>query len=329
MLTFKNIYFNILSVLVLVLVPIPGLLWTSLYFTLQNHQIWQWVVTDGTPPWSLRWDPCVVSKFTPEDDAHQVYAVHMYVHHSHTDRTYSHHWKQQSDSILQSTLSWHQSSHAWRWHGVSGSLAKGTYDLSPAAADCSQRPLVTQQVKHVPGFLSWMQLPLLVKCVNLDVHLFYVAVQNLFYGCGNVPYTTAESSDMPPLHCAQHVQQSIDMSIQLPEGLLCDPIQMAELQKQVQDAWHSLLQDDIWHVYECLHVRIHACVATRATLWIDVTVWAPLTVTCVLFGLNLSSYTLTKINYLSQQFGIQCTCPWGCCIIIIIIIIFFSQQCIS
>ena len=78
---------------------------------------------------------------------------------------------------------------------------------------------MTQQVQHVSGFLPWMlfgQPLLLAQCVDLDVHLYYVAVQNLVQWCGNVPQTTTESSDTPPIDCAQYVQQSIDMSIQLP-----------------------------------------------------------------------------------------------------------------
>ena len=39
------------------------------------------------------------------------------------------------------------------------------------------------------------------------------AIQNLVYGCGNVPQITAESSDTPPIHCAQHEQQSVNMCI--------------------------------------------------------------------------------------------------------------------
>ena len=95
-------------------------------------------------------------------------------------------------------------------------------------------------MQHVPGFLLWMRPLLLAHCVNLDVHLYYAAVQNLVCGHGNVLQTTAERSDTPPIHCTQHVQQSIDMSIQLPADLLCDPIQMAELQEQMQDAWDNL-----------------------------------------------------------------------------------------
>ena len=115
----------------------------------------------------------------------------------------------------QPTLSRYQSTRAWRCRGVSGSLARGTRDLNSAAGR-------TQQLQHVPGFLPWMLFrrpPLLAQCVDLDMRLYYVAVHNLVYGCGNVPQTSAESSDTPPMHCAQLVQQSVDMSIQLPAGL--------------------------------------------------------------------------------------------------------------
>ena len=80
----------------------------------------------------------------------------------------------------------------------------------------SQWSLVTQQMQNVPGFLPWMLFgcpPLLAQCVELDVHLYNVAIQNLIYGCGNVSQTTAESSNTLSIHCAQHMQQSINMSI--------------------------------------------------------------------------------------------------------------------
>ena len=60
----------------------------------------------------------------------------------------------------------------------------------------------------------------------------YAAVQNLVYGCGNVPQTTVESSYATPIHCAQHVHQSIDKSIQLPSDLQCDFVQMTEVVQQ-------------------------------------------------------------------------------------------------
>ena len=184
--------------------------------------MWPWVVTTEAPPtprslchgWS-----------TLEDDAHQVFAVHMYVHHLHTDRTYPHHWKQQSAIPLLSQL-FHDTRVAMFG---SGSLARGTRNMSPAASRWFQWSLVTQ---HVPGFLPWMLFGwplLLAQYLNLDVHLSYVAIQNLVYKCGNVPQTTAESGNTPPIHHAQYMQQSINMSIQLPSGLQCDPVQKAEV----------------------------------------------------------------------------------------------------
>ena len=54
--------------------------------------------------------------------------------------------------------------------------------------------------------------PLLVaQCVDLDVRMYYVTVQNLVYVC--------RSSDKTPIHSTQHVQHSIEMSIQVPTGL--------------------------------------------------------------------------------------------------------------
>ena len=77
-----------------------------------------------------------------------------------------------------------------------------------------------------------MRPPLLAQCFEFYVRLYYAAVKNLVYGCGNVPQTTAEKTDTPPIHCAQHVQQYVDMSIQLPAGLQYDPVQMAEVVQQ-------------------------------------------------------------------------------------------------
>ena len=76
---------------------------------------------------------------------------------------------------------------------------------------------------------------------------------------------------------------------------------MAELRQQLQYAWESLSQDDIRHLNDVyLREYTPALPPEGATLCIDVTVWAPLTVTCVSFGLNLSSSTPTMINYLSH-----------------------------
>ena len=50
-------------------------------------------------------------------------------------------------------------------------------------------------------------------------------------------------------------------------------INIAKLRQRLQDALDNLLQDDIWDLYDRLHVRIHVCVAARGgTLCIDVAV---------------------------------------------------------
>ena len=38
---------------------------------------------------------------------------------------------------------------------------------------------------------------------------------------------------------------------------------IAELRQRVQDAWDNLSQDDIQHLHDHLHGRIHACFAAR------------------------------------------------------------------
>ena len=92
--------------------------------------------------------------------------------------------------------------------------------------------------------------PPLLTILDLDMHLYYVAVQNLVYRYGNVLQTTAESNDTPPIHCAQHVQQSVDMSIQLqlPAGLQCDRVQMVEVVQQ-----EYLLVGRVW-LYHTVNV---------------------------------------------------------------------------
>ena len=82
----------------------------TVYFTLQKHQMWLRVLTVHPHTMKPEMGPCVMGECSPEDDARQVYAVHAYVHHSHTDKNYSHHWRQQSAIPLSSRLSRHQTS---------------------------------------------------------------------------------------------------------------------------------------------------------------------------------------------------------------------------
>ena len=77
---------------------------------------------------------------------------------------------------------------------------------------------IAYQVQHVPRISSLDAVRAAIAphtMVDLDVRLYYA---DLVYGCGNVPQTTVDSWDTPPIKCAQHVQQSVDMCIQLPQA---------------------------------------------------------------------------------------------------------------
>ena len=153
---------------------------------------------------------------TPEDDAHLVYNLHMYVlTRIQTEPTLITE-ETERHSTLPSTRSCHHSSHAWRCCGVSGSLVRGTRDLSPAVS--RPFPMVLDDTAgtcaRISSLDAFVRSSLLVQCLDLDLRLYYAAVHNLVYACGIVPQTTAERRDTPPIHCAQEVHQSADMSIQ-------------------------------------------------------------------------------------------------------------------
>ena len=73
------------------------------------------------------------------------------------------------------------------------------------------------------------------------MRLYYAAVQNLVYGRGYIPQTTAECSDRLQIHGVQHVNNPSIMPIQLPAGLQCDSVQMDEVVQEgyvlVGGAW--------------------------------------------------------------------------------------------
>ena len=83
---------------------------------------------------------------------------------------------------------------------------------------------------------------------SYEKNMLYQRERILVYGNGNVPQTTAESRDISPIHCSQHLQQSVNISIQFHAGLQCDPVQMAKLRQRVEDTWKYLSQDDIRHL---------------------------------------------------------------------------------
>ena len=132
---------------------------------------------------------CVVGECTPEDDVHQFYAVYVYAHLSLTDRTYSRDTTERHFT-LQSTLSRHHNSRAWRCRGVSG-------NLNPAASRRFLMVLCDNRCNMCPDFFP--------ECCSGDLHWSYNASiltrlcitrssRNWSTGRGSVPQTTAESS---------------------------------------------------------------------------------------------------------------------------------------
>ena len=126
-------------------------------------------------------------------------------------------------------------SRARRCCGVSGNLARDTCDLSSILS--RRFPMVLGDTTgatctRISSLDAIRAATAAAQCFDLDVHVYYVAVQNLAYEYGNVSQNTADNSNTPPLHCVQNVQQSDDMPIQLPAGLQCDPVQMPEVVQQ-------------------------------------------------------------------------------------------------
>ena len=83
---------------------------------------------------------------------------------------------------------------------------------------------------------SWMLFgrpPLIAQCVDHDVRLYYDAVQNMVYGCGNVPQIIAESSDTPPIYCAQHMQQSVGKPSHFPQAYNATPFKWLKLSNRI------------------------------------------------------------------------------------------------
>ena len=128
-------------------------------------------------PKSLGCSLFIMGECTPGDDTHLVYAVHMYIYHSHKieptliieDNRVQFHSPVKSLKLSDSL--------AWQSHGVSGSLTRGTHVLSPTAS--RQFPVILAVTAHSTlRFLRWMLFEwslLLTECVNLDMHLYYSA----------------------------------------------------------------------------------------------------------------------------------------------------------
>ena len=86
------------------------------------------------------------------------------------------------------------------------------------------------------------------------------ATQRIFRGV-QLPWT-ARSPDLSPIEYVRDVNEAGPYSF---SRAYHKPIKMAELRQRAQDTLDNLSQDDIRHLYDRLHVRIHACVAARGS----------------------------------------------------------------
>ena len=84
--------------------------------------------------------------------------------------------------------------------------------------------------------------------------------------------------------------------------------------------WHSAPLWPFACKNTCLSCHQRGC----TVYWCDC-LGTPYCDMCASVGLNLISYTPIMINYLSHQFAIQWTCPWGCCTFFQAVYILFSS----
>lgn len=98
-------------------------------------------------------------------------------------------------------------------------------------------------------FILWMlcSMPLLaLQCVDLDKHLYYVAIQNLVYRWSNVHLHTVGNIIKPPTHYAYHMQQFSEIITQPLEGPQSNSFQIALTEQKVSAV----------HVNSNLHMNI-------------------------------------------------------------------------
>ena len=88
---------------------------------------------------------------------------------------------------------------------------------------------------------------------------------------------------------------------------------IADFQHWVQNAWDNLSQDDIRHLHDRFHARIHAWVAAKggytALMWLfgHLLLWH----VCFVWSEFVIIYSYNDKLYLSHHFAIQWTFPWG------------------
>ena len=150
----------------------------------------------------------------------------------------------------------------------------------------------------------------ILTCVCVCVCVYYAAVQNLVHGCGNVPQTIAESSDTLPIHCAQQVEQSVDMSNQLLAGFNAIPFKWLKLfirSTYSSAGYGCTLEWMLQTLFTSQSTIVTACrVKTEgAKRGLLSAMWSSMTVT---------NKSLQPLSMEILYPGANEHSPWGCCI---------------
>ena len=142
-------------------------------------------------------------------------------------------------------------------------------------------------------YIAQVVNPILCHIIDWEMLCFFsrtmhVHIQLLWHNMLFVVYNYPGQQD-PQISCQlnteEYIKDPINSFTLSPEPATI----IAELWQWVQYAWENLAQDDSWHLYDCLHARIHVCIAARGSFtvyWCDClgTLYSDM---CVSIGLNL------------------------------------------
>ena len=245
-------------------------------------------------------------------DVHQVYAVQEYVQQSHTNKTYSHRWRQKSVICHQSTLSRHHSSRAWRCRDVSCSLARGTRHLSPASSRLF--PMVLDNTAGVT--CAWIS-PLNLIRVATAAHTMRRSWRaSVLRGR---PEPGLRVWECYTDHCSKQLNTADTLcptcaAIQLPAALQCDPVQMAEVvqQEHLFDSGHGYTLEWMFQaLFTYQSTTVTACRVKTEGAWTGLSAtWSPMTVTnesLTLQSSRMVDFSCSVFWLIVHSFGKMCS----------------------
>ena len=101
-----------------------------------------------------------------------------------------------------------------------------------------------------PVILSFLQQEGVTRTMHVHIQLLRCNVLFVMYNC--------PGQQVPQISCQLNTYGTYRSG-----NLLFSATTITELRQQVHDAWDNLSQDDIRHLYDHLHARIHVPIAAR------------------------------------------------------------------